>query len=65
MGPLIKAKIEDNSEDPIHRFADVLHHLYHSNNNITWKKIITQIGTKDEHLVEIIRNSTPYIRMYI
>jgi len=59
MGPLIKAKIEDNSEDPTHRFADVLHHLYHSDNSITWRRIITQIiyVTKDYHLAEVIRNN--------
>jgi len=45
MGPLIKAKIEDNSEDPTHRLADVLHHLYHSDKSITWEKIVKQIIT--------------------
>jgi len=57
MGPLIKTKIEDNSEDPNHRLADVLHHLYHSDNSITWGRIITQIIMIDDHLAEVIRNS--------
>jgi len=58
MGPVIKAKIEDNSEDPTHRLADVLHHLYHSDNSITWEKFVPQIITIDEHLAEVIRNNT-------
>jgi len=63
MGPLIKAKTEDNSEDPTHRFADVLHHLYHRDNSITWERIIAQIITIDDHLAEVIRNSIPYIQV--
>jgi len=63
MGPVIKAKIEDNSADPTHRFSDVLHHLYHSDNSIMWEKITTQIITIDEHLAEVIRNSIPQIHI--
>lgn len=50
----VQQKIEDNSADGNIRCIDVMHHVYHSNTNLTWDDIRIKTAKFDPDLAKVI-----------
>ena len=51
----IKKEIEDNSEDDHIRCVDVMHRMYHHDDDLTWEFVEIQVRKEDPQLADAIR----------
>ena len=50
-----KKEIEENSEDNHIRCMDVMHRMYHHDQDLTWEFIEIQVRKEDPHLSDVIK----------
>jgi len=51
----VKKEIEENSEDVRIRCMDVMHRMYHHDNDLTWEFVEMQVRKEDPQLADVIR----------
>ena len=50
----VRQQIEENSEDVGVQCIDVMHHIYHSNTDLTWDDVKDKVKSSDPQLAKII-----------
>ena len=51
----VKKEIAENSEDDLIRCMDVIHRMYHHDEDLTWEFIVTHLERQDPQLADVIK----------